>query len=46
MAQESGIEHIQYALFSRKGFTDPLKKQAKKKEISLFTVEDLVQSAD
>ncbi len=44
MTQESGIEHFQYTLFSRKGFTDALKKQAKLEEIELFTVDDLVQS--
>jgi len=46
MAQESGIEHFQYTLFSRKGFTDALKKQAKHEEIHLFTVKDLVQSGE
>ena len=44
MAQESGIEHFQYILFSRKGFTAALKEQAKHEEIGLFTVEDLIQS--
>lgn len=46
MAKESGIEHLQYALFSRKGFTDALKEQAAQEEIGLFTGEDLVQSGE
>jgi hypothetical protein len=44
MAQESGIENIQYVLFSHKGFTDALKEQAANEQTGLFTVEDLVQS--
>lgn len=43
MAQKSNIEHIHYALFSRKGFTDALKKQAARDEIGLFTVDNLVE---
>ncbi len=43
MAQESGIEQIQYTLFARRGFTDALKKQAADEKIGLFTVEDLVR---
>ena len=46
MTQESGIEHIQYTLFSRRGFTDALKEQAVHEKIGLFTVEDLVQSGE
>ena len=46
MAQESGIEHFQYALFARKGFTEALKEQARREEIGLFTVEDLIQSKE
>jgi len=43
MAQESNLEHIHYALFSRRGFTDALKDHAVKNDIGLFTVNDLVQ---
>jgi hypothetical protein len=43
MAQESSIEHIHYALFSRRGFTDALKEQAARDEIGLFMVDDLIQ---
>ena len=43
MAQENGIEHIYYALFSRRGFTEALKEQADRDEIGLFIVDDLVQ---
>ncbi|MFZ2098518.1 MAG: ATP-binding protein, partial [Anaerolineales bacterium] len=43
MAQESNIEHIHYALFSRKGFTDALKEQAIREEVRLFTIDDLVK---
>lgn len=46
MAQENGIEHIRYTLFSRRGFTDALKKQAVCEDIGLFTVEDLVLSGE
>lgn len=46
MTQESGIEHIQYTLFSRRGFTDALKEQAGYEKIGLFTVEDLIQSSE
>lgn len=46
MAEESGIEHIQFALFSRKGFTDALKGLAAKEQIGLFTVEDFVQGGE
>jgi len=46
MAEESGIQHILYVLFSRKGFTDALKEQAAREEIGLFTVEDLVQNGE
>jgi AAA+ ATPase superfamily predicted ATPase len=43
MAQESSIEHIHYAIFSRRGFTDALKKQAVRNGISLYTIDELVQ---
>jgi hypothetical protein len=43
MAQESNIEHIYYALFSRRDFTDALKVKATREETGLFTVENLVQ---
>jgi AAA+ ATPase superfamily predicted ATPase len=43
MIQESNLEHIHYALFSRKGFTDVLMKQASREDVGLFTVEDLVK---
>jgi len=43
MAKESNIEHIHYALFSRRGFTEALKKQAIREEVGLFTVDDLVE---
>jgi len=43
MAQESNIEHIHYALFSRRGFTDALKEKAARGAIGLFTVDNLVQ---
>ncbi len=43
MAQESSLEHIYYALFSRRGFTNALKEQALRDEIGLFLVDDLVQ---
>jgi AAA+ ATPase superfamily predicted ATPase len=43
MIQESNIEHIHYVLFSRKGFTDALMKQASREDVGLFTVEDLVK---
>ncbi len=43
MARESGIEHIHYALFSRRGFTKALKDHAAKNDIGLFRVDDLVQ---
>jgi len=43
MAQESNIDHIHYALFSRRGFTDALKVKATREEIGLFTVDNLVQ---
>jgi AAA+ ATPase superfamily predicted ATPase len=43
MAQESSIEHIHYALFSRKGFTNALREHAVKNDIGLYTVDDLVQ---
>jgi AAA+ ATPase superfamily predicted ATPase len=46
MAKENDIEQIQYALFSRKGFTGALKKQAKHEAIDLFTVEDLVHAGE
>lgn len=46
MAAESGIEHIQYALFSRKGFTDALIKRAAHENVELFTVDDLVQNKE
>ena len=46
MVQESGIGHIQYVLFSRKGFTEALKEQAAREEIGLFTVEDLILSGE
>lgn len=44
MAQESNIEQLHFALFSRKGFTDALKERAGKNRVNLFTVDDLVQS--
>jgi AAA+ ATPase superfamily predicted ATPase len=44
MAQESGIEHLHYALFSRRGFTDALHARADKDDIDLFIVDDLVQN--
>jgi len=43
MVQENNIEHIHYALFSRRGFTNALKEQATRDEIGLFTVDDLIQ---
>jgi AAA+ ATPase superfamily predicted ATPase len=43
MAQESSVEHLYYALFSRKGFTNALKERAIREEVGLFTVDDLVQ---
>lgn len=43
MAQESNIEHIRYALISRRGFTDALKEKAARDAIGLFTVGNLVQ---
>jgi hypothetical protein len=46
MTKESGIEHIQYTLFSRKGFTEALKEKAVRENIGLFTVEDLIQSSE
>lgn len=46
LAQESGIEHFQYAQFARKGFTEALKEQARREQIGLFTVEDLIQSQE
>ena len=46
MTKENGIEHIQYTLFSRRGFTDALKEQAERENIGLFTVEDLIQSSE
>jgi hypothetical protein len=44
MATESGIEQIQYALFSRKGFTDALKERAAHENVKLFTVDELVRN--
>jgi AAA+ ATPase superfamily predicted ATPase len=46
MAQENGIENIQYVLFSRKGFTNALKEQAAREEVGLFTVEDLIKDGE
>ena len=43
MAQESNIEHIHYAIFARRGFSNALKVKAASEEIGLFTVENLVQ---
>lgn len=44
MAAENGIDHIQYVLFSRKGFTDALIERAAHENVGLFTVDDLVKS--
>jgi AAA+ ATPase superfamily predicted ATPase len=46
MAQENGIENIQYVLFSRKGFTNALKEQAAREEVGLFTIEDLIKDGE
>jgi AAA+ ATPase superfamily predicted ATPase len=43
MAQESSIEHIHYAIFARRGFTEALMKQATREGVGLFTVNDLVK---
>jgi AAA+ ATPase superfamily predicted ATPase len=43
MAAENGIQHIQYIVFARKGFTDAMRKQASREGIGLFTARDLVQ---
>jgi AAA+ ATPase superfamily predicted ATPase len=45
MAKESNIEHLHYALFSRRGFTSALKEKAVKDDIGLFTVDDLVRGS-
>jgi hypothetical protein len=42
IAQETSVEHIYYALFSRKGFTNAVKEQANREEVGLFTVDALV----
>ena len=43
LARESGIEKIQYALFSRSGFTPALEIQAKNEGVALLTVDDLLK---
>jgi len=43
MVRENGIEEIQYAIFSRKGFTAALKERAARENVALFTVDDMVQ---
>jgi len=43
MAQKSNIEHIHYAIFARRGFTEALKERAGRNGISLYTVYELVQ---
>jgi len=46
MARESRIEQIQYAVFSRRGFTVALKERAARENVALFTVDDMVQCKD
>jgi AAA+ ATPase superfamily predicted ATPase len=42
LRRECGIEHLQYVLFSRKGFSVALQKLAAHEKVGLFTVDDLV----
>ena len=43
LCRNTEIQRIQYALFSRSGFTPTLEEQARVEDISLFRTEDLVQ---
>lgn len=44
LVEERGIERLEYALFSRKGYTEALKEVASREAIGLYTVEDLVEN--
>ena len=41
--QECGMYNFQYALFSKTGFTSQLKEQAKRDDIKLITLEDIIE---
>jgi AAA+ ATPase superfamily predicted ATPase len=43
LARENGIQHLQYAMFARRGFTRALKELAAHERVGLFTVDDLVR---
>jgi AAA+ ATPase superfamily predicted ATPase len=43
LMKEYGIKHIQYALFSRSGFTPALEEVAGREEVGLYGVEELVR---
>jgi AAA+ ATPase superfamily predicted ATPase len=44
LLQNNDIQKVQYALFSRTGFTSALQEQATHEDIGLYTTEDLVKS--
>jgi AAA+ ATPase superfamily predicted ATPase len=43
LLQSNDIQKVQYALFSRSGFTDTLKEQASSEGVGLYTTQDLVK---
>jgi AAA+ ATPase superfamily predicted ATPase len=43
LLKDYGVQKVQYALFSRIGFTPALEEQAKIEEVGLFTVDSLVK---
>lgn len=44
LLKDYGVQKVQYALFTRTGFTPALEEQAKTEEVGLYTVDSLVKS--